>query len=150
MRIVQDAGLLLARLALGLVLVAHGWIRYQHGMQAQIDYLTTAHVPAPTVFAWGALVLEMLGGVLLVLGLATRVVGAVLVAENVLIIVWLRFNNGLLLNDRGYEYNLILAALALLFLCFGAGRAALDVLFGRRQPYSSTAARAAVDEYEPA
>ena len=150
MRIVQDAGLLLARLAVGLVLVAHGWARYQHGMQAQIDYLTSAHVPAPMVYAWGALVVELVGGVLVVLGLATRMVGGVLVTENVLIIVWLRFSNGLLLNGRGYEYNLILAALTLLFVCFGAGRASLDALFGQPRGASGGAPSTAANDYEPA
>ena len=51
-----------------------------------------------------------------------------------LVIAWLRWRNGVFQVDGGWEYNLVLAAVGLLFFGFGSGRAGLDALFRRRGP----------------
>ena len=40
LKFLQNLGLLLARLGLGGILLLHGWMRWNAGVQKQIDYLT--------------------------------------------------------------------------------------------------------------
>lgn len=138
-KVVQDIGLLVARVALGLVLIGHGWHRFTSGMGAAADNLALYSLPQPQLFAWGATVLEVLGGALLVFGLLTPVVAAVVVAEQVMVIAWMKWRNGLWLATDGVEYPVILAVLALVLVVFGSGRAGVDNLFRKgRKPSSST------------
>ncbi|MGI8459028.1 MAG: DoxX family protein [Propionibacteriaceae bacterium] len=134
---VRGLVLLIARLGLGATLIAHGYRRWQtFGAQSQIDFLTRSGIPQPRVFAYGSIVLELVGGLLLVVGLLTPLVAAFVVAEQALIIAWTNWNRIFLTNDAGqyvggFEYNAVLGLLALIFVVFGAGPAALDRLFRR-------------------
>lgn len=132
-RVVQDIVLLIARIATGLILMAHGWARWQEeGMDAQIDYLTPSGIWEPTLLAWGATAFEIIGGMLLIFGLGVPLIGLIMVVQNVLVIAWLRWSSGLYLSDGGFEYNVAMAALGMVFLAFGSGRAGLDALFRRK------------------
>lgn len=130
-----DVVLLVARLALGAVLILRGWSRLmaEGGMGAQVQYLTDRQVPAPEIMAWGATIFELGGGVFLVFGLLTPLIGAVLAVEQILVIVWTNWFNGLQggPSGPGFETNLAQASMGLAFLAFGGGRAALDNLFKR-------------------
>jgi len=137
-KVVQDIGLLVARVALGLVLLGHGWQRFTAGMGPTVDLLKQYGLPEPQLFAWGATLLEVIGGALLVFGLLTPIVAAFVVAEQVMVILWLRWSNGLWLSTNGIEYPAILAVLALVLVVFGAGRTGVDVLFRRGKKPSTT------------
>lgn len=136
----RTVALLIARVSLGAILIAHGWDRWQvRKVDSQIAYLQQYGVPYAEWAAWGAIALELLGGVLLIVGLLTPLVALAVVVEQVLIISWISWRNKLwLLNPDntyagGFEYNVALAALALLITVFGAGAVSLDRLF-RRKP----------------
>ena len=137
-KVVQDIGLLVARLTLGLVLVAHGWQRFTHGIGPTVDTLTRYGLPEPQLFAWGATVLEVIGGALLIFGLLTPIVAAFVVAEQVMVIAWLKWQNGLWKVADGIEYPVALAALALILVVFGAGRTGVDTLFRRGKKPATT------------
>lgn len=144
-QILRDLVLLIARVGLGGILIAHGWRRWQvQGVQAQADYVTQFGTPYPTVVAWGAIILELVGGVFLIVGALTPLVAAAIVAEQVLTICYTNWYKKPYLLDAqgtyvgGYEYNVALALLALVFVVFGAGRAAVDRLF-RRTPADNDA-----------
>ena len=69
---------------------------------------------------------------MLALGLLTRFVALLAAVENALIVGWLKWPAGIYLADGGFEYNLALALLGLVFLAVGAHHAGLDtVLLGR-------------------
>jgi len=137
-KVVQDIGLLVARVALGLVLFAHGWHRFTAGIGLTITNLTQSGVPEPQLFAWGSTLLEVIGGALLVLGLLTPIVAAFVVAEQVMVVLWLKWHNGLWAATNGIEYPVIMAVLALVLVVFGAGRTGVDVLFRRGKKPAST------------
>jgi putative oxidoreductase len=139
-KVVQDIGLLVARVTLGLILVAHGWHRFTTGIGATVTVLNHSGLPEPQLFAWGATILEVIGGALLIFGLLTPVVAAFVVAEQVMVIVWLRWQNGLWQTSNGIEYPVVVAVLALVLVVFGAGRTGVDVLFRRakKAPASSS------------
>jgi len=138
LQVVRDLALLVARLALGAILIAHGWRRWQEqGAQSQVDYLRRFQTPYPEVAAYGAIALELVGGLFLLVGALTPLVAAGVVAQQALTISYTNWFEGPYLTDRqgefinGYEYNVALGALALLFVVFGAGRASVDRLFSR-------------------
>lgn len=130
LKVVRDLALLIARIALGGVMLAHGWRRWQvDGVANQIEYLQQFDTPYANWAAWGSIILELVGGLFLIVGVLTPLVALAFVVQQVLIIVWAKWFAGPYLTDGGWEYNLILAALGLLFLVYGAGRVSVDQLF---------------------
>ena len=133
-RFLQDLSLLVVRIGFGLLLLAHAWYRWKHvGMAQEVRVLSETAVPQPRALAWASLGLEAVGGVLLVLGLAVPLVGLALLVQNILVIVRLKWGNGVYAHNDGFEHNLVQAMLALLLTVLGSGRAGLDALFGHRR-----------------
>lgn len=140
MNVIRDLALLLARVGLGGAMVIHGWLRWQYpgqGIQQQINYLNQFEAPYASVAATANIVLEIVGGIFLIAGFLTPLVAAAVIAQQVLMIAYTNWFRGFdLLNpdgsyNGGYEYNVIIALFALLFLVFGAGRISIDRLFRR-------------------
>ncbi|MGJ6980306.1 DoxX family protein [Aestuariimicrobium soli] len=146
-RVCQDLALMLARIATGAILMVHGWTRWSDGQPKQVQILTDLKVPYPEVFAWGTIAFEVIGGALLVFGLVTPLLGLVLLVEQAMIIGFAKWGHGPHLAQDGYEYNLALASLGLIFLTFGSGRAGVDALF-RRSPDDRQAHY--IDDADPA
>jgi putative oxidoreductase len=140
LQFIRSVALLIARVGLGGILIAHGYRRWQvQGVARQVAYLSQYRTPYPEVVAWGAILLELVGGVFLIVGALTPLVALGILVEQILIIAYTNWAKKLYLLDAagayvgGYEYNVVLGLLALLFLVFGAGGAAVDRLF-RRSP----------------
>jgi putative oxidoreductase len=137
----KSFGLLVARLGLGGILLLHGWMRWNAGVQSQIDYLTQFRTPYAEVVAWGAIIFELVGGVLLIVGALTRLVGLGVLIQQILIISytnWYKWPPTLLNADGtykgGYEYNVALGLLGLLLFVMGGGAVSIDRLFRRKKP----------------
>jgi putative oxidoreductase len=137
----KSFGLLIARLGLGGILLLHGWTRWNAGVQRQVDYLTQFRTPYAEVVAWGAIIFELVGGVLLIVGALTRLVGLGVLIEQILIISytnWYKWPPTLLNADGtykgGYEYNVALGLLGLLLFVMGGGAVSIDRLFRRKKP----------------
>lgn len=145
----QSILLLIARLGFAGILIGRAWFRWQiEGMATQFARVAEAGLPQPELIAWGTVLLEGIGGLLLALGFLTRFTAALVVVENILIIVLLRWSSGLYLNDGGFEYNVALACLGVVFLAVGAAYAGVDtLLFGRRR--RARAAESSADLYQP-
>ncbi|SFN28745.1 MULTISPECIES: DoxX family protein [Actinomadura] len=140
-----DAGLLIGRLAVGVIFIAHGWQKLAETGHAEVarsfDHLG---IPLPGLAAGYATWVELLGGAALVAGVLVPVAG-VLIALNMAGAFWyVHMGKGLFSQEGGYEYVLVLAAAALLFTLTGAGRFSVDaVLWGRRP--ESASGRASVN-----
>src|SRR5215217_8184214 len=137
----QSLGLLVARLGLGGILLLHGWMRWNAGIQEQINYLTQFRAPYAEVAAWGSIIFELVGGILLIVGALTRLVGLGALIEQILIIAytnWYKWPPTLLNADGtykgGYEYNVALGLLGLLLFVMGGGAVSIDRLFRRKKP----------------
>ncbi len=132
LRVLRDIALLIARIVAGVTLVAHGWHRWQEtGIDAQVALLEAAGLPSAAGLVVTTIAFELIGGVLLVFGLATPLVGLGMVALNVAIILTTKADGPFFLHLGGWEYNAVQAALGLMFLVYGSGRAGLDALFIR-------------------
>ena len=86
-----------------------------------------------------AIIFELVGGVLLIVGALTRIVGLGVFIEQILIIAytnWYKWPPTLLNADGtykgGYEYNVALGLLGLLLFVMGGGAVSIDRLFRRK------------------
>lgn len=138
--VVRDIALLIVRVALGLLMVTYGWRHWQlQGLDQQIGYYSQFSMPYTAVFAWGNTILELVGGIFLIVGALTPLIALLVVVQQGLLIAYTTwYRNWWLVNvdgsyNGGYEYNALIAMVALLLMVFGAGRAAVDQLF-RRTP----------------
>src|SRR6478735_10419669 len=90
-------------------------------------------VPAADVMAPAIAVLELAGGIALILGILTRVVAALLVVDMLGALFLVHAPAGIFAANGGYELVLLLAAASFALALTGAGRLSVDrALFGRR------------------
>lgn len=128
-----DRGLLLIRLALGVVFAMHGWMKLTvYGLAGTAGFLADLGVPFANVNAVALIAVELVGGILLAVGAGTRVVGALLAFSMLVATVAAHGANGFFLPS-GYEFTLTLTLVTLAIVLTGAGRYSLDArLFDRR------------------
>jgi len=125
----QDIALLIGRVALGIVLIAHGCQKlFTFGIGGTAANFEQMGIPLPTVSASFAVIVELLGGILLIIGFVVPLVG-ILVAINMAgALLFVHASNGIFAADGGYELVLVIGALGLLFAGLGAGRYSVDGL----------------------
>jgi putative oxidoreductase len=119
----QPLGLLLLRLALGLIFFSHGYPKLAHaggGMQA---FFVQHGLPGYFVFVSG--VLEVFGAMLLVLGLFTRG-AALLLAIEMVVAIWKVHSSGGYLAVHNYEFPLAMLTASFALASVGAGMISLD------------------------
>lgn len=129
-----DIGQLILRLALGIIVLPHGWQKLKNpaGLTGVLQHL---RLPAATLFAWLVALLETVGAVLLIVGLATRLMALGFVVDMLVAIVAVRIGMGKARftstpDAQGWEFEFALLAIALALVFTGAGRLAIDPLIG--------------------
>lgn len=128
-----DVALLVARLALGAVMIAHGWQKLdQQGVGGTADGFDAMGIPAANAAALFTISVELGGGVLILLGALTPLIG-VLWALNMAGAWWYVHRDAFFTTEGGYEYVLVLGALGIVLAGTGAGRLSVDALFTRRE-----------------
>lgn len=125
--------LLVSRVALGVILLAHGWQKLN---EFTVDGTAAAFgemgVPAPAAAAVFTIAVEIGGGIALILGLLTPVAALLNIVNLLGALVLVHATNGVFVTDNGYELVLGLAAGLLLVAILGAGKLSADGLLGRR------------------
>ena len=119
----QPLGLLALRIALGIIFFSHGYPKLAHqgaGMQA---FFVQHGLPGYFVFVAG--VLEVFGGLLLVLGLFTRG-AALLLAIEMGVAIWKVHSSGGYLAVHDYEFPLAMLTACFALATVGAGMISLD------------------------
>jgi putative oxidoreductase len=126
------AGLVL-RLGVGIIFIAHGWPKLQGGPANFAGFLTQLNVPLPEVTAWAVTLLELGGGVLLIVGLFTRVVALLFVIEMFFTTTLVKLDVGLVAPQAagaGAEIDIAQGVGALAIALIGPGLLALDNVIG--------------------
>lgn len=135
----QSLALLILRVAFGLGFAIHGYqslFVIEGGIEKLAGLIESKGWPAPEAFAYLAKVTELLGGVLLALGLVTRA-AALACAGTMAVAIWMAhwgdpFRDAA--TGKGWELaGLYLAAFVALLL-LGGGRLSVDGLRKDRQP----------------
>jgi len=129
----QSVALLLARVA-----VAYGF--YEPAMQKWSDigaiatWFESMGIPLPTLNAYMAATTEIVGVILLTLGLFTRLISIPLMVVMVVAIITVHLAHGFSAGDNGFEIPLYYMLFLGIFASFGAGKLSLDyLLFGEDQ-----------------
>jgi putative oxidoreductase len=132
-----DAAALVMRVIIGPIMAYHGWKLVQGGVGNFARFVAgNVHVPAPELVGRAVVVIELAGGVFLVLGLLTRLWALALAALMISIVFLVKWDLGLIGppgQGGGYELDLAIAACALGVLFIGPGRFSLDHLLAREQ-----------------
>jgi putative oxidoreductase len=133
--LLQSPFLLAVRLYWGWQFAQTGWGKL-HNLAKINDYFTSLNIPFPAANAHFIAGLEFFGGLLLILGLGTRLVGFLL-AANMLVAYWTADHDAFvsIISDPGKfyvadPYTFLFASL--LVLIFGAGLLSLDALILKR------------------
>jgi putative oxidoreductase len=129
-----DRGLLVLRLALGLVFVMHGWQKLTVlGIDGVAGFLTQLGIPAPNVAAVLLTTTELGGGLALIFGAFTRAASALIAFSMVVAVATVHLKNGFFLPN-GYEFALTLLLANVAMTMTGAGRYSIDrILFGHHR-----------------
>lgn len=123
----QPFALLVMRLALGAVMVGHGYHKVFGGLHHHVQVVSSLGLPGWTAYL--SAFTEFFGGILVLLGLFTRVAAFAICINMSVAIAKVHFHNGLM-GDKGYEFPLALAALAFALIFLGAGPIAFDHVRG--------------------
>lgn len=127
-----DRGLLLVRLALGIVFVAHGWQKLAvYGVAGVATGFGQLGFPLPMLNAVLITAVELGGGLLLIAGAGTRIVGALLAFSMLVATLVVHRAAGFFLPN-GYEFSLTLMLVSLALTQTGAGRYSVDARLGAR------------------
>ncbi|MFB9375405.1 DoxX family protein [Kineococcus gynurae] len=129
----HSLGLLALRLVAGAVLLTHG-IPKLTGLDGVTAAAAGSGVPAPEIAGILVVAGEIGLGVLLLLGLATRVAGGLLLVQMVLTWVFMHSGDGLFIEGQlNGENAVLLAAIGATLLLTGPGRVAVDAALRRRR-----------------
>ncbi|WP_432536495.1 DoxX family protein [Kineococcus arenarius] len=126
-----STGLLLGRLVAGALLLVHGVPKLLDPQRAT-GTAASLGVPAPDLAGWLVILGEVGLGSLLLLGLLTRVAGALLLVQMAGVWLLVHAPDGLLVEGQvNGENALLLGAVGLVLLFTGAGRFSLDGVLRR-------------------
>lgn len=126
----MDIGLLTVRLVIGLLFIGHGaqkmfgWFG-GYGLKGTGGWLESIGVKPGVLMAFMVALFEIVGGLSFALGLWLPVGAALIVITMIGGIVTVHGKNGLWATAGGYEYNVVLIAIAVGVALIGAGEYAL-------------------------
>lgn len=122
-----DLALLIVRLAVGAVFLAHGISKLNTGMEGVGKFFGSVGIPFSALFAWIVTAVEIVGGIALLIGLEARFAALLLSVVMIVAIVSVKLKGGLLgKGGSGFELELTLLAANLAIFFQGAGRFSLD------------------------
>jgi putative oxidoreductase len=129
----QPFALLLLRAALGIIFISHGYPKLFRSGTGMQQFFIQHGLPGWMLYVSG--VLELFGGAMLILGLFTRA-AALLLAIEMVVMIWKVHSAGGYLAVREYEYPLVLATACLALATIGAGMISVDhpLLGGNSRP----------------
>jgi putative oxidoreductase len=135
------------RLIVGYGFMEHGYAKLARGADSFIAILHALGMPAPALLAWGTILIEMLGGLAVLLGalipLASLPMAIVLLAAIFTVHLPNGFSSiklvsvnaaGAYFGQPGYETDLLYLAALVALVIGGSGPLALDRLLLRRFP----------------
>lgn len=139
----ESVAALILRITLGVVLFPHGaqkllgWFG-GYGFTGTMEFFTgTLHLP--WVIGFLVIMIEFLGSLMLLSGMAVRYVAITVMINFIGIIFISHIQNGFFINwsgsqkGEGYEYHLLVVGIALSLLISGAGKFSADRMVSRKK-----------------
>jgi len=123
----QNWGLLVLRVIVGLVFAVHGAQKLLlFGINGTAGFLGSLGIPLPEVAAIVVILVELVGGLALLIGLGTRYVAALLAVNMAVALLTVHLPNGFFVDGGGFEFVLVLLAATIFFALHGGGSLAVD------------------------
>src|SRR5689334_9947530 len=119
-------GITIVRISTGLIFAVHGVQKFAAGLGGVSAFFAKVGIPAPGVMGPLVAILELVGGVLLIVGTATRWIGLRFGLEMLVTTIWVQ------LPSRGWTASDLdrgLLAASLLLVLGGGGRASVDAIW---------------------
>jgi putative oxidoreductase len=138
----EDRSLTLLRVMLGIVFLPHGaqkvfgW--FGGAGLAGTMHTFTQGMGIPALFAALAIATEFLGALALIAGFFGRLAALAVAVEMVVAVSFVHWANGFFMNwsgtqaGEGFEYHLLVLAIAIVLIVRGSGAWSLDRLLGAR------------------
>ena len=123
-------GITAVRVMTGLLFAVHGYQKFAGGIGGVVGFFAKIAIPLPGLMAPFITTLELVGGILLILGLATRVLGCLFAAEMLVTTLWVKVP-GQGWNASDLDRMLLVACV--LFILAGPGVAGLDRFWWERE-----------------
>lgn len=117
--------ILLLRLVLGATFLVHGIMKFQGGIDGTVAFFDSLGLPS--VVAYATAIIELVGGAAMILGLGTRIVGALFAIVMVGAIVTAKWGAPFV---GGYELDLVLLVLSAALALTGSPLASVDRMLG--------------------
>ena len=115
-----DVALLVLRLALAAVLLYHGLPKIMN-FGATVSGFQTMNIPAPTLTAAFAVLSEVVGGILILLGVAVDLAGLLVIIDMLGAIVTVHWASGFDFTKGGWEHPFTVLVMALTLALAGPG-----------------------------
>ncbi len=125
----KPLALLVLRVVLGAILIVHGHQKLFGGMHQHMAMV--AELGMPRWMGYLSAGTEFFGGILLIAGLITRIVGIAFTIEMLVAIAKVHWKHGLT-EPGGYQFPLSVGAIAFALIFLGAGPISLDWVFARK------------------
>src|SRR5215510_3181453 len=134
------------RMILGVGFMVHGWAKWSRGPAVFAELLRQAHVPLPLPTAWLVTLLEIFGGLALLMGAFVTIVSVPLIFSmlGAMFTVNIKYGfsavntigltpEGPKFGPPGYEINLLYIAGLVVLILSGAGPLSIDAWRSRRR-----------------
>jgi putative oxidoreductase len=128
-------GLFILRVVLGIAFLVHGWMKLSGGVDNVAGFFGNIGIPAAALMAWIVTIVELVGGILLIVGAFTQIVGILLFIDMIGAIIFARLG-GEFIEGGGisWEKEAVFAAAALCLALAGPGLWAVDDMMAERRP----------------
>jgi putative oxidoreductase len=126
-----DVALLVLRVALAAILLYHGLPKLMN-FGATATAFQGMHLPAPSLVAAYAMIAEVIGGLLILFGVATDIAGILVIIDMLGAIALVHWANGFDFTKVGWEHPFTVLAIALALALAGPGGYSPG---GKRVPY---------------
>lgn len=150
----QDWAQLFLRLVIGYGFIAHGWVKLSRGPAGFEKLLAFIGVPFPHISSWIVPLIELLGGLALLLGLFVRITAIPLILTMLVAMFTIQINYGFssvktigltpqgpLFGPPGYEINLVYIAGLISLIFSGAGIFSVDAFISKRRSAQAISAQ---------
>ncbi|WP_419960617.1 DoxX family protein [Psychrobacillus sp. BM2] len=122
----QQLATLILRVVFGLIFLIHGITKFQGGISNTVGYFDSLGLPGSLAYAIA--IIELVGGLLLIIGLGTRVIGGIFAVIMLGAIFSAKLSLGLLGDgvSAGYELELVFLAIGVYFVLANPINLSLD------------------------
>lgn len=128
----QQIGALILRVALGVIFFIHGLVKFQAGIENTVGWFQSIGIPG--IMGYVVAIIELVGGIALIVGLGTKLVSALLAVILLVATLKVKLAVGFLGNGQmaGYEFDLALLVMALYLALSGSRMLSIDsIIFSK-------------------